>query len=129
MINGRIHARMQRRTSYRVVVGLQILTGAGSALQKFIRMGSFQSTYYPHFLYRRRMAVLQASKSRRDGVSPLSQRKSFGGIEDSLNSDEKDDGPACMRSEDADHAVHLLTLKYLRHLLGLLRNSTVFSGK
>lgn len=99
---------------------MQVLTRAWSALVKSVGMGTIQTAYSLYFMYKRRMAVLRALKSRKDDFLPLSQRESFHCVEGPVSSEAKYDKAVWERPGHADHAMHLLPLEFFQYLHGLL---------
>lgn len=52
-----------------------------SALTKYVRTGSFETTYSPYFIYDGRTALLHVLMSRRGGDSSVSHCTSLYGVE------------------------------------------------
>lgn len=62
MAERRLHAKIQRKVGCRIAVAVHRVTRSWFALSKFIRLGSFQTLYSSHILYKRRKADLQVLK-------------------------------------------------------------------
>lgn len=60
-------------------------------------------------------------------ISPLPQRKSFFGVEDSVRGEDEADKAACERSETADHVLRRLTSEFFEHLHESLETSLLYS--
>lgn len=98
-----------------------------SASSKSIGLSRFQTANSPHFLYDRKMRLLQVLKSREESFSPLLRRESLDGVEDPASSEKQTEGAAWKGSEPADHAMRLCTLEFFKHSHGLLKNNTLYA--
>lgn len=121
------HAKMRWRTGCCIGVAVQVVTRARSDLSKSIELGSFQAANSSCFLYKRKMAMLQLLKAYGNGFSPLSQRKSFVAVEDSVSSEGEAYKAGWDHSGTADHAIRRLTLELSKSLHDLLENIMLYA--
>lgn len=69
----------------------------------------------------------QVLKSRKDGFSSLIQQESLDGLEGTVSSEEKVDKAGRKHLRTAANAKPVLTLKFFKHLHGLLENYTLYT--
>lgn len=115
-----LHPKLHRKPERRAGMAVQRAQKARSALSKFFGVKNVQTAYLLYFLFNSRTAFPQALTSPRDGFSLRSQQESLDEVEHPVRLEKEVDKAVWQRSDAADHAMRLLTLKLFSHPRALL---------
>lgn len=92
-----------------------------------VGLGSSGTTYSPHFIYDKNMALLHVTVSRSDVFLPGGQRTSIDGVRHPVTTEVEIEKAAWERFKAMDPAMDLLNLQFFSHFRALLDRRSLYT--